>query len=121
MPATESMENNPPNEINAQKEETTSPFKKVLRSRNFRLLWVGEGISLLGDQFFLIALPWLLLQLCIRGWRRTRHSGHPTGAIHVGWGRTYRPLFSPYDNAYLQSLSNGFSRAADFFGAYRDG
>ena len=63
MPATESMENNPPNEINAQKEETTSPFKNVLRSRNFRLLWIGEGISLLGDQFFLIALPWLVLQL----------------------------------------------------------
>jgi MFS family permease len=35
----------------------------VLRRRNFRLLWVGEGISLLGDQFFLIALPWLVLQM----------------------------------------------------------
>jgi hypothetical protein len=35
----------------------------VLRNRNFRLLWVGEGISLLGDQFYLIALPWLVLQL----------------------------------------------------------
>ncbi len=35
----------------------------VLRIRNFRLLWVGEGISLLGDQFYLIALPWLVLQL----------------------------------------------------------
>ena len=31
--------------------------------RNFRLLWIGEGISLLGDQFYLIALPWLVLQL----------------------------------------------------------
>src|SRR5258706_13293565 len=30
---------------------------------NFRLLWIGEGISLLGDQFYLIALPWLVLQL----------------------------------------------------------
>src|SRR5512144_1753875 len=35
----------------------------VLRIRNFRLLWIGEGISLLGDQFYLIALPWLVLQL----------------------------------------------------------
>ena len=35
----------------------------VLRSRNFRLLWIGEGISLLGDQFYLIALPWLVLSL----------------------------------------------------------
>lgn len=35
----------------------------LLRNRNFRLLWVGEAISLLGDQFYLIALPWLVLQL----------------------------------------------------------
>lgn len=33
----------------------------ILRIRNFRLLWVGESISLLGDQFYLIALPWLVL------------------------------------------------------------
>lgn len=36
---------------------------EVLRVRNFRLLWIGEAISLLGDQFHLIALPWLVLQL----------------------------------------------------------
>lgn len=36
---------------------------EVLRIRNFRLLWIGEGISLLGDQFYMIALPWLVLQL----------------------------------------------------------
>ena len=35
----------------------------VLRNRNFRVLWAGEGISVLGDQFYLIALPWLVLQL----------------------------------------------------------
>src|SRR5262245_59257355 len=34
-----------------------------LSVRNFRLLWIGEGVSLLGDQFYLIALPWLVLQL----------------------------------------------------------
>ncbi len=31
--------------------------------RNFRLLWIGDGISTLGDQFALIAFPWLVLQL----------------------------------------------------------
>lgn len=36
---------------------------KVLRLRNFRLLWLGQGISLLGDQFYIVALPWLVLQL----------------------------------------------------------
>src|SRR5215813_9219198 len=34
-----------------------------LANRNFRLLWMGEGISLLGDQFYLVALPWLVFQL----------------------------------------------------------
>src|SRR5712664_2638975 len=34
-----------------------------LSVRNFRLLWIGESISLLGDQFYMIALPWLVLQL----------------------------------------------------------
>jgi MFS family permease len=29
--------------------------------RDFRLLWVGEAVSSLGDQFALIALPWLAL------------------------------------------------------------
>ncbi len=36
---------------------------EMLRSRNFRLLWIGEVVSVLGDQFTLIALPWLVLQL----------------------------------------------------------
>jgi Na+/melibiose symporter-like transporter len=29
--------------------------------RDFRLLWIGEAVSALGDQFALIALPWLAL------------------------------------------------------------
>lgn len=31
--------------------------------RDFRLLWFGQGVSLFGDQFYLVALPWLTLQL----------------------------------------------------------
>jgi MFS family permease len=38
-------------------------LRAALRVRNFRLLWIGQGISVLGDQFYLIALPWLVLQL----------------------------------------------------------
>ena len=45
-------------EVNVQ-QKPASP----LGVHNFRLLWIGEGISLLGDQFYLIALPWLVLQL----------------------------------------------------------
>lgn len=36
---------------------------RTLALRDFRLLFVGQAISLLGDQFYLIALPWLVLQL----------------------------------------------------------
>jgi MFS family permease len=45
--------------VDANVQKPTSP----LSVRNFRLLWIGEGISLLGDQFYMIALPWLVLQL----------------------------------------------------------
>ena len=36
---------------------------KLFKNRNFSLLWAGELISLIGDQFYLIALPWLVLQM----------------------------------------------------------
>src|SRR5512136_3259155 len=36
---------------------------RPLANRNFRLLWLGESVSLLGDQFYFIALPWLVFQL----------------------------------------------------------
>lgn len=35
----------------------------ALRVRDFRLLWIGNAVSLLGDQFHFIALAWLTLQL----------------------------------------------------------
>jgi MFS family permease len=41
----------------------TNPMARVLSLRNFRLLFIGAFISLLGDQFALIATPWLVLQL----------------------------------------------------------
>lgn len=34
-----------------------------LRSRDFRLLWAGEAISVLGTQIHMVALPWLTLLL----------------------------------------------------------
>ena len=38
-------------------------MSRVMLSRDFRLIFVGTTISLLGDQFALIAIPWLTLQL----------------------------------------------------------
>ena len=38
-------------------------MSSILRIRDFRLLFTGEGMSLLGDQFHFIAMPWLVLEL----------------------------------------------------------
>ena len=38
-------------------------YPHPLRERNFRMWWAGWTISLLGDQFYLVALPWVVLQL----------------------------------------------------------
>lgn len=43
--------------------ETIQSFRQVLRLRDFSVLWAGETISLMGDQFYFIAMPWLALQL----------------------------------------------------------
>ena len=40
-----------------------NPMLKMMSIRNFRLLFTGTATSLLGDQFALIATPWLVLQL----------------------------------------------------------
>src|SRR5215472_6593499 len=38
-----------------------------LRNGYFRQLWAGRAISNLGDQFYLVALPWLILSLTNSG------------------------------------------------------
>jgi MFS family permease len=40
-----------------------NPMARVMALRDFRLLFAGATTSLLGDQFTLIATPWLVLQL----------------------------------------------------------
>lgn len=40
-----------------------NPMRRVLSLRDLRLLFTGAFVSLLGDQFAFIALPWLVLQL----------------------------------------------------------
>jgi MFS family permease len=37
------------------------PAWQPLALRDFRLLFIGQAVSLLGDQFYLVALPWLVL------------------------------------------------------------
>ena len=40
-----------------------NPMLRVLSIRDFRLLWFAGSISVLGSQFSMIAMPWLVLQL----------------------------------------------------------
>ncbi|MCX7595106.1 MAG: hypothetical protein N2235_15375 [Fischerella sp.] len=43
------------------------PLWKPLTVRNFLLLYIGETVSLLSDQFYIVALPWLTIQLTNSG------------------------------------------------------
>ncbi|MGA7758187.1 MAG: MFS transporter [Ilumatobacteraceae bacterium] len=53
-----------PNSTAASPSDTSSgSMRRVMTLRDFRLLLVGTATSLLGDQFALIATPWLALQL----------------------------------------------------------
>jgi len=40
-----------------------TPILGILSIRDFRLLWIGSATSWLGDQFSLIATPWLVLKM----------------------------------------------------------
>lgn len=44
-------------------QSTTTARAELLRDPNFRWLMAGSAISLVGDQFTLIALPWLVLRM----------------------------------------------------------
>src|SRR5664279_2941954 len=41
----------------------SNPLQNAFRNPNFRLLWGGQITSILGDQFSMIAMPWLVLKL----------------------------------------------------------
>lgn len=52
-----------------------------LRDPQFRLLWAGSSISLLGDQFYLVALPWVNAthRLCRRHGNHSDVGSHASG------------------------------------------
>ncbi len=49
--------------MTSETSSTQNPMARVMGLRDFRLLFAGATTSLLGDQFSLIATPWLVLQL----------------------------------------------------------
>jgi hypothetical protein len=53
---------------------------RVLSNKKFRLLWMGNTVSLVGDPFYLVAMPWLVLGL-------TRSSEKPQKEIYLPLGQ----------------------------------
>src|SRR5690242_19634006 len=48
---------------NALPAPEAAPLRHPLRQRNFLRWWLGATISLAGDQFYIVALPWVVLQI----------------------------------------------------------
>jgi MFS family permease len=50
---------------------------RVLRNRDFGLLWLGQAVSLVGDGIYLVAIAWLVLDI----------SNQPTalGLVGLAW------------------------------------
>jgi MFS family permease len=44
-------------------EQSATQGITVFSNRNFVALWAGQGLSVLGDQFAMIGMPWLVLQI----------------------------------------------------------
>lgn len=47
--------------------KTSASSKNLLLIAPFRNFWIGRTISILGDQFYIVALPWIVFQLTNSG------------------------------------------------------
>jgi MFS family permease len=43
--------------------DAAAPRASVFANPHFRNMWIGGAVSAFGDQFYIVALPWLVLQL----------------------------------------------------------
>ncbi len=66
----------------------TVPFLRALGTRDFRLLWGSEAISVVGDQFQFVALSWLVISLT--------GSGLALGAVLIAVGVPRAILLVPF-------------------------
>ncbi len=82
--------------ITQTNQRKTNPFLEVLRNRNFRLLWIGEAISVLGDHFYLHRCPAVVRPAsdgrCTRDGRGPGFGSCPARFAHAHRRRTVRPF-----------------------------
>ena len=91
----------------------TNPMARVMSLRNFRLLFTGAFISLLGDQFALIATPWLVLQLTRRpvdAWNRSC-PGRDSAAAFILFGGAITDRLSPRRVMLIANITRFFLTA----------
>lgn len=90
--------------------QLTPALWSPLRYKNYRLLWCGESISVLGSQFNLVALPWLILQMSGSGLRlgEVMMAAAIPRALLMLVGGTISDLVSPR----LAMLFSNLARAA---------
>jgi MFS family permease len=82
------------------------PLLAPLQGRDFRLVWFGESVSLLGDQFNLIALSWLVLAMTGSGLALGSiliASAIPRGVFMLVGG-VLSDRFSPRDLALISNV-----------------
>ena len=82
--------------MNAAPSEDQKPVRNSLfKNRDFSLLFFGSSVSALGDQFTLVALPWLVLKLT----NDSAALGLVLAVIAVE--SSFRPrVVNPYGDAY---------------------
>ena len=72
------------------------PLLRPLANRNFRLLWIGESVSVFGNFFYAIALAWVVLE--------ETGSGLALGTIMMA-AAIPRALFMPFGGVLTDRMS----------------
>ena len=78
-------------------------------TRDFRLLWLGETVSILGSQFHVLALPWLVLKLTGSGLAMgtvLMAAAAPRAALML-MGGAVADAFSPRRVMLISNLARG--------------
>ena len=86
--------------VDAADTESGLKFFRPLAIRNFRLLWIGSALSMLGGQLTMIAFPWLVLRLTGDSFAMgavLAASGVPRALLMIFGGAFYRSIYAAAD------------------------